>query len=106
MPVTVIFSVPVHHDCSGKDNFNLRMPFKERPHCLQGAKKVLFIAIEMSKYLPFCAPITPIDSIVHTGVLFDKRANAAVVRQPILSAIVRARVLNNVLELDTLLVGD
>jgi len=47
-----------------------------------------------------------VDGVIHPAVFFNERFHARVARQPVLRAIVRTRILHEVLELDTLLVGD
>jgi hypothetical protein len=52
------------------------------------------------------APLSAIDGIIHAAVFFNERFHARVARQPVLRAVVRTGILHDVLELDTLLVGD
>jgi hypothetical protein len=72
---------------------------------LERAGQILFVAVQMRENIALSAAIATVDGIIHAAVLFDERADAAVVRQLVRRAVVGAGILHEVLEFDARLVG-
>jgi len=105
MAMADIPAVTIGDDAAGRRNFNFRALFKKIAGRFKRAGQVLFIAIQVCENIALRAAITTINGIIHAPVFFNERPNALAVWQPVLRAVVRTRILHDVLQFDTLLVG-
>src|SRR5260370_32426404 len=106
VPVAHVISIGIHHNGAGQNYLNIRMLLKELAYRLERAGEVLLVTVKICENVALGTLIPAIDRFVHAIIFFDKRPNAGIVWQPVLRAIVRTCVLNNVFELDALLIGD
>jgi hypothetical protein len=101
-----IVALRVRDDSISKDRLHGRVLLKEIVDGLERAGQVLLVAIKISDDVALSALETAIDGVVHTLVLFDERFDARVLREPVAGVVIGAGILDDVLEGDTLLVGN
>jgi len=105
-PLAKILAVGIGDDGARQRNFNFGIRFKKVMNGLERTGQVLFVTVEIREDVALRTPVAMIDGVIHAAVLFDERANAAVMRQPVLGAVVRTGILHDVLQFDALLVGN
>lgn len=73
---------------------------------LERAGEILLVAIEIGDDIALSAFEAAIDGVVHALVFLDKRFDAAVLREPVLRAVIGTGILDDMFEGNALLVGD
>src|SRR5882762_7461053 len=102
--VAEVLALRVYYDHVSEEHIRLRMFLKKIPDGPQSARQILFVAVQVSQNVAAGPAQAPIDSVIHALVFFNESSDALVLEQPIERPIVRARILDNVFDLD-LLVG-
>lgn len=104
--MTKVITLRVHDDCVGKNRVHRRMLLEEIAHRGERAGKVLLVTIQVGNNVTSGAFETAVDGIIHAPIFLDESLDAAVLRQPVLRAVIGTRILNNVLHRDIFLIGD
>ena len=106
MAVTDIIALGVGHNSAGKQDLDGGIPFKKILHRRQGTGQILLVAVQISQNIPRGATIAPVHRVIHALILFDERFHARILPQPVLRPVIRTRILNQMLELNALLIGN
>jgi hypothetical protein len=97
-----IIAAAINHHHVAKYQIHVRVPRKKIVHAFERPRQILFIAVQVGKNLPGGSPEASVDRVIHPAIFFDKRLNPRIARQPILCAIIRAGILNDMFDLDRL----
>ena len=100
-----IFAFAVDHDRIRDDDIDLGTRRENLADSRQCSWEVLFIAIQIREHVASGSLEAAVNRVVHAGVLFDEGADAWIVWEPVLRAIVGAGVLNDVFDLHAVLIG-
>ena len=106
MPVAHVFAFAVGDNAASQKDFDLRMIGKKVVNALETAGQILFVAVQVRQDVAGGAAVTAVDGVVHAGIFFDEGFDPLIIGEPLLSAVIRAGVLNDMLEVDAFLIGD
>lgn len=102
-PLADITTVRVHDEAIAESHVHFGMPRKKTFHFAKGAGQILFIAVEVGQQVAPGATISAVHRVIHAAIFFRPRADAWILWEPIQGAVVRAGVLNEVLQRNPLI---
>ena len=99
-----VVALRIHNNGVRENGVHRRVLLEEIVNGFERAGKVLLVAIQVGDDVAESAAETAVDGVVHALVFFDEGRDPAVLREPVLSAVIGAGVLDDVLDGDALLI--